>query len=74
MTILNQTVSAFPITNPSSSIVEGIGLSKRELIAAMAMQGMLSNHNIFNTDTSYDTLVDESVLMADILLKQLGVK
>ena len=40
-----QNISAFPIVNPSSGLYEGYGLSKRELFAAMAMQGILSSGN-----------------------------
>lgn len=37
----NENLSAFPLTGEVS--YDGIGLSKREYFAAMAMQGILSN-------------------------------
>lgn len=44
------------------------GLTKRELIAAMAMQGIIADGNSF---TSPDSIADQAILFADELLKQL---
>lgn len=44
---------------------ESIGLTKRELIAAMALQGILAN------DIPYENNVDASVNYADLLLAKL---
>jgi hypothetical protein len=56
------------------------GLTKREYIAAMAMQGLVSNHFYLQSldkvknviPSQNDMLVREAIDMADELLKQLG--
>lgn len=51
------------------------GLTKRELIAAMAMQGMLSNSFIVGQEqSSPDVISKVSVTYADALLTQLDTK
>ena len=46
------------------------GLTKREYFAAKAMQGMLSNSQIIDTD-NWDWIAENAVKQADLLLKQL---
>ena len=46
------------------------GLTKREYFAAMAMQGMLSNNKIIDTD-NWEWIAENAVKQADELLKQL---
>lgn len=50
------------------------GLSKRELFAAMAMQGHLSNPEVFKEDWQNATMVNWAVSMADALLAELDKK
>jgi hypothetical protein len=45
------------------------GLTKRELFAAMAMQGLLSNHNV---DLERDDIAAHAVMRADDLLAELA--
>jgi hypothetical protein len=52
------------------------GLTKRELIAAMAMQGLLSNSSVIRSSLSYselfETLSEMSVKSADALIERLA--
>jgi hypothetical protein len=48
-----------------------VGLSKREMIAAMAMQGFLSGFHLLD-DHSAKAIVADSVLFADALLLELS--
>lgn len=49
------------------------GLTKRELFAAMAMQGMMADHNVkLNNDGDYKAVAEQSVRVADALLEELG--
>ena len=51
---------------------ESSGLSKREMIAAMIMQGLASTTDKnFIHDASADVMADSAVRSADILLKKL---
>lgn len=64
---------AFPFTiedtgNPS---VTSLGLTKREYFAAMAMQGILSNHMLIDS-SEWDWVAKNAVKQADELLKQLS--
>jgi hypothetical protein len=45
-------------------------LTKRELFAAMAMQGMLSDSNTNNC--GYKTIMKDAVLFADALIEELN--
>ena len=47
------------------------GLTKRELIAAMAMQGMLANSNLVNGSTT-NLIADWAVDYADALIERLN--
>jgi hypothetical protein len=47
------------------------GLTKRELIAAMAMQGMLANSNLVNGSTT-SLIADWAVDHADALIERLA--
>ena len=47
------------------------GLTKRELIAAMAMQGMLANSNLVNGSTT-SLIADWAVDHADALIERLN--
>lgn len=75
----NGETAAYPIvvetgTFPDSGRKEfGVhhGLSKREFIAAMAMQGILSSDNINMKNMPYEEKAKFSVVMADELLKAL---
>ncbi|HEX6427969.1 MAG TPA: hypothetical protein VF008_09800 [Niastella sp.] len=65
---------AFPLTKETTDHVdEGYeiytGLSKRELIAAMAMQGILSNDI---STTPIRTIAGDAVAIADALLLELS--
>jgi hypothetical protein len=64
-----QNTLVFPIGENTTSLYEGYGLSKRELFAAMAMQGLLNSSN----DT-FENIAHNSIMMADLLLTNLGVK
>lgn len=46
------------------------GLTKRELFAAMAMQGLLANPR--GSEVKRDIVVSEAVFVADALLKELA--
>lgn len=53
------------------------GLTKRELIAAMILQGLYSNlghpdNSLFSAKTARENRAKESVLAADALLKELA--
>lgn len=68
---LTEDQSAFPIvhSNGVDSWTQQLGLSKRELFAAMAMQGMLANERVEN---SRGRVATAAVEMADDLLKELA--
>jgi hypothetical protein len=72
---MNKNNSAFPLmpshTNPADVVPDFTGLTKRELFAAMAMQGMCSNMDNANLQNSPTNVVMESVQFADALLKAL---
>jgi len=61
----NENQSAFPSTRDTQTW----GLTKRELFAAMALQGMLANPNI-NWEIS--DLARDAVESADLLIKRLN--
>lgn len=68
-----QDFSTFPITNSQDGLYEGYGLSKRELIAAMAMQGLLSNLSAIRKEGFKNSDIEEfAVIRVDALLKALG--
>lgn len=75
--------SAFPIIRPDNlvgSVMDSSGLTKRELFAAMAMQGLLANTNIIAKDPhngaicnyASSALGEFAVERADALLTELA--
>ena len=48
-----------------------MGLTKREYIAALCLQGILGNHDLIQDFSVIDTLIDRAVKSADSLLKRL---
>lgn len=62
--------------NESAMIEKFRGLSKRELVAAMAMQGLLSiddeNYYVNNHALHTESVAKDAVAMADALLKELS--
>jgi hypothetical protein len=62
--------NVFPENMYSNEVLFGqvAGSSKRELFAAMAMQGLLSNSNI---DAGLPDVIEDAVDAADILIKRL---
>jgi len=52
-------------TGESSLMIQG--LTKREYFAAMAMQGLVTDSNL-----TYDTVAEFSVMMADKLISELN--
>ena len=65
-----QSDSAYPIVDQSSSLYEGYGLSKRELFAAMALQGLCTHFN--KVSESEAEIAKRSVKFADILISELS--
>lgn len=67
---------AFPSYNHARNLIENEGLSKRELIAAMAMQGLLASGEHNNPDmkniNEKRAISEYSTQMADELLKSLN--
>ena len=64
-----QPINALPF-DVDASKMECIGLTKREYFAAMAMQGLLSNHMMIDT-TNYEWIAEHSIGYADALLEAL---
>ena len=63
---------AFPVVlNENMNYFYG-GLTKREYFAAMAMQGLLAAHNIYETGVDHDVNSMHSLLAADALIKALN--
>ena len=62
MKIENSRLSVYPIEGFSD------GLTKRELFAAMAMQGLLANNS---RDSDFKGFANDSIKFADELLKEL---
>ena len=59
------------IVHPVSGECECNGLTKRELFAAMAMQGIVSNHLMID-GTQWGWLAEQSVAAADALITALN--
>ncbi len=59
---------AFPVT--FSSMADCKGLSKRELFAAFALQGILRGENTISKDSAKEAS-KEAILCADALIKEL---
>lgn len=64
-------------TEPINVITEGgtiysNGLTKREYFAAMAMQGILSDHDNQGYTWNYEHVVADAVKIADQLINQLN--
>jgi hypothetical protein len=66
----NSNNQAFPVAGSEHHDFEP-GLTKREYLAAMAMQALLSNSNKDYTDLE-NLLAKRSITYADALLKKLG--
>jgi hypothetical protein len=64
----NEKNFAFPVTGMQVGVVKG-GLTKRELIAAMCLQGLLSNASGVLEPRHW---VDWAVIYADRLLEELS--
>lgn len=70
----NQPINPILRQDLSMSVhLDGIGLTKREYFAGLAMQGLLSNVSIIDslTNISMRYIAEWSVIQADELLKQL---
>lgn len=75
-----ETDLAFPCSMPTG-IKDGhpLGLTKRELIAAMTLQGLVSNPHLMAAGKTHDgtplnetRFAEQAVYMADALLKELA--
>lgn len=67
----NKDYPAYPVV--AGNTVEAIGLTKRELMAAMAMQGFCANSNVgWSTKGTVNNIVESSVHIADSLLDELN--
>jgi len=69
MSIENGKQSAFPNSSLETAFGSA-GLSKREIAAFMAMQGLLANPS-FNECTQPHVMANDAVMFADALLKAL---
>lgn len=69
--IKNKDMPASPVVAATGEVFTG--LTKREQLAAMAMQGILSNRSVIDccTDISTSYAAEFSVVMADALLAEL---
>jgi hypothetical protein len=62
--------ATFPYLDGENDLsIAEVGLTKRELFAAMAMQGLLANPA---TDGTYSQIADDAVVYADQLIKELN--
>lgn len=60
------------VTTPNGDVVWGSnGVTKREMLAAMAMQGLLAH---WDPSMSYDGIAEDAVIHADTLLAALADK
>lgn len=74
----NANKPAYPLTEEMDATMDvaieeskyRTGLTKRELIAAMAMQGLLANPNVTYFE---DAVADEAMNAADVLIMKLKV-
>jgi len=69
----NKNLPAYPNTGSKDITVGDLGLSKREMIAAMCLQGMLTNPHIVDvlTKDSETWVIEKSTELADGLLTHL---
>lgn len=65
-----QSHSAFPVVTSTEVLYEGYGLSKRELFAAMAMQGLCTGFH--EVQASEADIAKRSVTFADALINELS--
>lgn len=82
----NKNKPAYPVTNgkyaqqlDTLNNDEAVGISKREYFAGLAMQGLLANNHSFfwgnrEGETAHNAIADESIRLADELLKLLESK
>lgn len=75
MSTENKYLPAFPASQSEHNASE-IGLTKREYIAAMAMQGIVSEYNdqyrVNDGHLYYPSIAKDAVGMADALLQELS--
>lgn len=67
---------AYPISEEETNRVDALvniyfGLTKREMFAAMAMQGMASYHGTQGMGNTCSSTAERAIELADELLKQL---
>lgn len=74
--IQDQTHSAYPVQlQEECPLYPGYGLSKKELFAAMAMQGLLSNLSGLRKEGFKDSEIEEfAIIRANGLCKKLGIE
>jgi len=65
-------LAAFPVVIPFEGAVQYFGITKRELFAAMAMQGMMANPNHAEFIHSHAERAALAAIAADALLKELS--
>lgn len=72
--IENGDLPASPTTmeGANGSTINTFGLTKREIFAMAAMQGLVSNPNIIDNKNGQEWISDEAVKYADALLTQLS--
>lgn len=70
---MNNNLPAFPLSRPIDETLPNIGLTKREYLAAMAMQGILAGRNEAVEQRGYPSqeVALWAIQQADELLKQL---
>ncbi len=69
----NQPAFGYGFANEQHYLEEK-GLTKREYFAAMALQGIIAAHNIYETGINNEVNAKTAVNAADELLKQLKTK
>lgn len=68
----NSDKPAYPLPNPDlTEAIQYQGLSKREIYAMSAMQGLCSYHGTFGQNNNCEVTARRAIEMADELLKQL---
>lgn len=68
----NADMPAMPLPLGSETVVGQQGLTKREMFAMTAMQGLLSNPSMIDaiTNVSVDFIKDSAYLLADAMLDE----
>lgn len=66
---------AFPVPNPNEDVGRDMrGLTKREWLLGMILQGMISNPNFTQESSGPEYLVDGAIEMTDLAIEQLNEK